>query len=198
MYSDGAGERVKERSPSRKIAMKRARAVHHEHRVVHDENEFVYASDVSLNGTYEYGLFSKVDIEPGTALGEYNGKILDPVDVEGSNSKFLMNVRDPDDLRKRLVIDGDIHLYKNICGYANYAMEKYANAYVVDMTEKNKRCRVVLYSKCFIPRGTEIRFDYDRGTRKNPYRRMLIHEGILAGDDKTYQSIIYDHPRTSQ
>eukprot|EP00965_Chrysotila_dentata_P068386 2261867-Pleurochrysis_carterae.AAC.1 len=89
-----------------------------------------------------------------------------------------MVCRSPLDLRKRVVIDGDPVRCGNICGYANYASGKSANAMFLDETVRGAHGpRVAMYALEQIEPGVEIRVDYDRGVRGVPYMRMIMESG---------------------
>ena len=161
--------------------------------VCHLENDVVYASNTFLCGAWAGGLFSKVDIEREQPMCEYVGKILRKDEELTSSSEYLMKVRDPTDLRRRLIIDGDPRKFSNISAYANYSVNKHANAYFVDQTKKNKEAKVMLHAKEFIPQGTEIRVDYDMGSSAHPFRDMIIQRGNYD-DSKLYKDIQWTYP----
>jgi len=154
----------------------------------------LYASVTFLGGEWVGGLFSKVDINDGTVLCEYTGKVLTKNEEHTSTSEYLMTARDPLDLRKRLVIDGNPRKYSNISGYANYCENKYANSYFVDQTCKGEKVNVVLIAKEFIPKCTEIRADYDMGSSVHPFRDIMISKGIYDDCKAAYKNIKWELP----
>ncbi len=160
------------------------------------ENDMVYASNTFLGGGWVGGLFAKLDITKGTVLCEYTGKILTKDEEHTSTSEYLMIARDPLDLRRRVVIDGDPREYSNISGYANYSENKYANSYFVDQTRKGNKCSVVLIAKEFIPACREIRVDYDMGSSLHPFRDMMISKGIYEECKIEYKSEKWESPLT--
>lgn len=127
-------------------------------------------------------------------LCEYTGKALTRDEVSTSTSEYLMTARDPLDLRRRIVIDGDPRKYSNISGYANYSNNQWANSYFVDNTCKGGKCNVVLIAKEFIPINTEIRVDYDMGSSVHPFRDMMIRKGIYDDCKKAYKNIKWESP----
>lgn len=156
-------------------------------------NDVVYASNTLLNGIWTGGLFSKVDIEKERVLCEYTGRILTKDEEMTSSSEYLMSVRDPLDLRRRRVIDGDPARYSNIAAYANHSDNKHANAFFVDKTRKNGVCKVLLIANEFIPEGTEIRVDYDMGSSVHPFRDMMINKGIYDHSTQ-YRRLKWEFP----
>lgn len=141
------------------------------------ENHRVYASHALLGGHWVGALFASVDLREGDLLCEYTGKLLEKHEEATSSSEYLMKVRDPLDLRRRRVIDGDPRSFGNLAGYANHSEHKLANARFVDQTRRHGRSQVVLLAKEFIPGGTEIRVDYDMGSHVYPFRDMMIARG---------------------
>jgi len=158
------------------------------------ENEVVYASHTLLGGNWVGGLFSKVDINKGSVICEYTGKLLTKDEENTSMSDYLMSVRNPQDLRRRVVIDGDPRKYFNISGYANYSDNQYANSYFVDSTCKGGKCNMILVAKELIPVGTEIRVDYDMGSSAHPFRDMMILKGIYNDCKQEYKTIKWEAP----
>ena len=158
------------------------------------ENDLVYASHTLLGKDWVGGLFSKVDINKGSLIGEYTGKVLTKDEENTSVSMYLMTARNPQDLRRRLVIDGDPRKYLNICGYANYSDNQYANSYFVDKTCKGGKCNIELIASEFIPAGTEIRVDYDMGSSVHPFRDMMINYGIYEDCKGEYKNIKWEFP----
>ena len=153
------------------------------------ENDVVYASNTFLGGGWVGGLFAKVDINEGVVLCEYKGKVLTKDEENKSTSEYLMTSRDPLDLRRRVVIDGDPRKYSNISGYANHSDNQYANSYFVDNTCKGGKCNVLLIAKEFIPIRTEIRVDYDMGSSVHPFRDIMINNGIYDDCKKEYKNV---------
>lgn len=158
------------------------------------ENEVVYASHTLLDMDWVGGLFSKWGIHKGSVLCEYTGSALTKEEENTSTSEYLMTARDPQDLRRRIVIDGDPRKYSNICGYANYSDNQYANSYFVDNTCKGGKCNIVLIASECIPAGTEIRVDYDMGSLVHPFRDMMMKKGIYNDCKQEYKNIKWDFP----
>lgn len=159
------------------------------------ENDIVYASYTLLNNAWAGGLFSKNDIEKGELLCEYNGRILDVKEATESTSEYLFSVRDPNDLRRKKVIDGDPNKSINLAAYANYSDYVNANAMFLDQTKRKNVCKIVLISKEFIPKGTEIRVDYDMGSSVNPFKDSMIQKGIYDSS-VNYKETLWTHPST--
>ena len=159
------------------------------------ENDAVYASYTLLNDTWAGGLFSKIDIQKGELLCEYVGKILTAKEATESTSEYLFSVRDPDDLRRKKVIDGDPNKSENIAAYANYSDNVNANAMFLDQTKRKGVCKIVLISKEFIPAGIEIRVDYDMGSSVNPFRDFMIQSGIYDSS-VNYKETVWARPTT--
>ena len=139
-------------------------------------------------------MFSKGDTNKGSVLCEYTGKVLTKDEENTSNSEYLMAARNPQDLRRRIVIDGDPHKYLNIAGYANYSDHQHANAYFVDKTCKGGRCIIMLMTGEFIPAGTEIRVDYDMGSAVHPFRDMMVKKDIYNDCKQEYKNIRWEFP----
>jgi hypothetical protein len=159
------------------------------------ENDILYASNTYLGGVWMGGLFTKIDIHKNQPLCQYTGKILTKNEELSSSSEYLMKVSDPKDRRRKLTIDGDPSKFNNISAYANYTDNKYANAIFIDQTKKNEHSNITLIAKEFIPKGTEIRVDYDMGSSAHPFRDMMIQKGIYNHDDcKTYKQIKWQQP----
>ena len=158
------------------------------------ENHVVYTSHTLVGKEWVGGLFSKGDTNKGSVLCEYTGKALTKDEENTSTSEYLMSVRDPQDLRRRIVIDGDPRKYLNISGYANYSDHQYANAYFIDNTCKGGKCTVVLMAGEFIPAGREIRVDYDMGSSVHPFRDMMVKKGIYDDCKQEYKNIRWEFP----
>jgi hypothetical protein len=158
------------------------------------EYDVVYASHTPLGGFWSGGLFARVDIDKERVLCEYRGKILTKEEEKTSSSEYLMTARDPSDLRRRVVIDGDPSKYANIAGYANYSEHQNANSYFVDKTIRGGKCRILLIAKEHIPMGTEIRVDYDMGSSTHPFRDMMIRSGTYADCKQEYKTMRWEFP----
>tara|TARA_Y100001936_G_C16078279_1_gene675690 strand:- start:2139 stop:2663 length:525 start_codon:yes stop_codon:yes gene_type:complete len=161
------------------------------------ENDIVYASNTVLNNQWVGGLFAKVDINEREVLCDYTGIILSPTEAKLSSSEYLFSVRDPKDMRRRKVVDGDPQKSSNIAAYANYSEHMYANAIFIDQTTKNATCKIVLVSKEFIPAGCEIRVDYDMGSSTHPFRDSMILKGIFDRNT-SYKETIWNYPGRCQ
>lgn len=160
------------------------------------ENDVVYASHTSLGGSWLGGLFAKTDIDKEVMLCEYRGKTLTKEEEKSSSSEYLMIARNPSDLRRRVVIDGDPSKYSNIAGYANYSEHQNANSYFVDKTCRGDTYKILLVAKENIPVGTEIRVDYDMGSSVHPFRDMMISKGIYDECKQEYKKIKWEFPST--
>ncbi len=161
------------------------------------DNGIVYASFTHLNGQWMRGLFAKRDIASGEVLGVYQGVVISPKAVQTSTSLYLMTCRDPTDLRKRITIDGDPNTTpSNLVGFANYSKHKYANANFVDATTRTSGSNIVLTANQNIPRGTEVRVDYDMGSRATPFLDMELAKGVpeAAFEDTTYRTLVWAYP----
>mgnify|MGYP006077159289 FL=1 len=160
---------------------------------LHD-NHVVYASHTLVGKEWVGGLFSNGDTNKGSVLCEYSGKKMTKEEENTSTSEYLMVARNPQDLRRRIVIDGDPRKYLNIAGYANYSDHQHANAYFVDETCKGGKCTILLKAGEFIPAGTEIRVDYDMGSAVHPFRDMMVKKGIYSDCKQEYKNILWDFP----
>lgn len=155
-------------------------------------SDIVYVSYCKLASNWSLGLIARRDIAPGERIAVYDGTVLSSEESENSTSEYLMTVRSPDDLRRRIVLDGDPRRVPNMCAYANYASHKFANAMFQDETKRGTGPCVVLIAKEYIEEGVEIRVDYDMGNRSYPYRDRLIRDGIL--DDTVNYKVRWSFP----
>lgn len=142
-------------------------------------NGLVYVSYVEIAGTWQLGLFAQRDIQKHEHLCLYQGRLMSKEESARSDSLYLMQARDPSDLRRRVIIDGDPTFQPNPAGCANFATTRHANGEFVDETRRGDEYpRICLRATKFIESGSEIRVDYDRGSRGNPYRTMMLHNGV--------------------
>ena len=151
--------------------------------IILDENEQAYASYVNIGGVWMGGLFAKHDLQPEDEIARYVGR-------EYSNRTMADDVKDQSymfaarmvqDGRKRVAIDGNPALYKNLAGYSNFVEGNAANAHFVDKwkgADDTLRTNVILQAATHIPSGTEIRVDYDMGSSTHPFRDQMIRKGI--------------------
>lgn len=164
--------------------------------VILEQNGAVYASYTEINGTWMRGLFAQKDLEAGELLCHYQGLKLTSDEAERSLSQYLMVARDPGDLRRRIVLDGNPDLVCNICGYSNYASNDVANTAFTDETERGGEVRIALRASRNVTAGTELRVDYDMGCRKKrPFRSMLLASGELSGcESGEYLTVQWEVP----
>ena len=88
----------------------------------------------------------------------------------------------------------------NLVGYANYS--SVGNAAFVDdcgfaITDRHKRkTNVLLVVKEAIPRGTEIRVDYDGDDDERSFRAALLASGVALADldSPTYKLAHWEYP----
>ena len=130
-------------------------------------NSKVYAS--TMNAGTMNGLFAYRDIEEGEILVQYTGPILSQRAANLSGSDYLFTAfyrsREGADTVIEKVIDGRGEL----AGFANHAPESLANASAVDLLPSiidndvtySGRHALVLVAKRKIPKGAEVRFDYN-------------------------------------
>ena len=131
-------------------------------------NSKVYASTLAPDGAIN-GLFAFRDIEEGEILVQYTGPILTQKEANASKSDYLFDLwyrsRDGADTVVRKTLDG----WGELAGFANHAPESLANAKSKDILptiiDNDKyypeRHALVLIAKTKIPKGIEIRFNYN-------------------------------------
>ena len=129
------------------------------------------------------GLFTKESISTGRILAQYVGKEYYPPSSADSveNQQYMFSARSAQDGRKRIIIDGNPVLYKNLAGFANYAEGKAANAHFVDRSKDappETKTNILLVASERIPQGTEIRVDYDMGSSAHPFRDQMVDSGV--------------------
>lgn len=144
-------------------------------------NDRAYARFCQVDGHRIGALFARRDLIDGEVISAYVGPILSRTDALRSTSAYLFSARDVRDRRRRVVIDGDPR-HGNLAGYANYVVHTCANAEFVDAAAEAKgdasHTNVLLRAREFIPRGTEIRADYDRGVAGRPFYNQMLADGI--------------------
>lgn len=165
-------------------------------------NDVVYGSYSFISGRWMGALFAKKDLFDSDLIAPYIGRIYTYEQSESKpNQHYMMKARLVSDRRRRVVIDGNPSLYTNIAGLANYAEGKSANARFVDEASESdceNDTNVVLRAVGLIPRGVEIRVDYDAGSSKFPFRDQLLEQGVAisALRSSQYRSIVWDDPPT--
>lgn len=159
-------------------------------------NEHAYASYTHIGGVWMGGLFARRDLQPGQTIARYVGREYYPASAadDVDDQSYMFTARMVQDGRKRVVIDGNPQLYRNLAGFANYAEGKAANAHFVDEAKAARddlRTNVLLRAARHIPSGTEIRVDYDMGSSAHPFRDQMLAKGIprAALQDATYRTI---------
>lgn len=153
-------------------------------RVLH-QNRRAYASFTNVGGAWIGGLFARRALRAGEVVARYVGLEYDIPSLADAvaDQSYMFTARRVGDGRKRTVIDGNPTLYSNLAGYANYVEGDAANAHFVDLakevpSESDARTYVVLKAAEDIPIGTEIRVDYDMGSRGHPFRDQMVSKGI--------------------
>ena len=156
-------------------------------------NSRIYASHTCVGGVWMRGLFARRDLVKGELLCTYDGEVLASSEANYF-SEYFMTARNPQDLRRRLVIDGDPDRFENLAGFANFATQEFANGIFVDETTRGGvgPC-VCLRVFVDIAKGTEIRVDYDMGSAGHPYRDMMEAHAQVEQDD-TYRKVVWDDP----
>tara|TARA_Y100000748_G_scaffold42561_1_gene31577 strand:- start:649 stop:1092 length:444 start_codon:yes stop_codon:yes gene_type:complete len=141
------------------------------------------------------GLFARRDLVKGELLCTYDGEVLASSEANYF-SEYFMTARNPQDLRRRLVIDGDPDRFENLAGYANFAAHEFANGIFMDETTRGGvRPYVCLRARVDTAKGTEIRVDYDMGSAGHPYRDMMeAHAQWSVEQDDTYRKVVWDDP----
>ena len=154
------------------------------------KSPIVYVAYTRVNNEgWTRGLFAAREILKGELIGVYDGVILSSREANSSTSEYLMTMRDPKDLRKRLTIDGDpSKTRENIVAFANYAKQEYANANFIDETKKGDSKPTVAMRACRrIEQNCELRVDYDMGSAKTPFLDKLVQNGVpLTSFDGKY------------
>ena len=119
---------------------------------------------------------------------QYTGPLLTRKEADASKSNYLFDLwyrsRAGADTVVRKTLDG----YGELAGFANHAPESIANASSVDLLptiiDNDKyypgRHALVLVAKKSIPKGVEIRFNYnsDQGTHDGDMVRQMIAQGV--------------------
>ena len=169
-----------------------------------DENNRAYASYVNIGGSWMGGLFAKHDLQAKDEIARYVGKEYYPSSTADSvtDQSYMFTARMVQDGRKRVVIDGNPKLYKNLAGFANYVEGNAANAHFVDKANEaddTLSTNIILQAATFIPSGTEIRVDYDMGSSTHPFRDQMLEKGIplSALRDPSYAEKKWLHPNVS-
>ena len=168
------------------------------------ETEIAYASYTPLkedNGEWMGALFATKDIRPGVSIGQYTGRRYRKKEAERvSNQHYMFNARVSGNNKRTVVIDGNPLLYPfNLVGYANYAKGRSANAKFVDDASNAPagETGVYLISKEHIPKGVEIRVDYDGDVGMDkPFFKQMIQSGTSAHDLKStiYKTVRWSYP----
>ena len=150
--------------------------------VMLNSNEHAYASFTRIGKEWMAGLFADKTLEQGDFIAKYRGRIMTRDESQHvEEQQYMLSARTASDLRKRVVIDGNVNLYDNIAGYANYAQGTHANAHFVDEARDapdGEITNVVLRAGETIPRGVEIRVDYDNGSHASPLLDQLLAQGV--------------------
>ena len=140
-------------------------------------NDKIYAS-------YTFGgmgaLFALRPLKKGEILAEYTGKILTKKAADESSSHHLIRAFKQTRAGADTAVDRVIDGRGELAGFANYAPFDIANAFVLDIlptllkktVDLPSRTAVVLVAKQDIPKGQEIRFDYDMGGDQQMFRMM--------------------------
>lgn len=167
------------------------------------ENENAYGSYTIMGKEWIGALFAKRDIMKSEHIAQYVGKTYSIEDAKKVlKDEYMFRARIPSDKRRRVIIDGNPNLYQNIAGLANYAEGKNANAIFEDRVDEIEDTSsnvpyVTLSAAEFIPRGVEIRVDYDRGSSATPFRDQMIREGIPLRElrSSAYKQRVWVYPR---
>ena len=158
-----------------------------EYNTVLHENHRAYGSYTHVAGRWMGGLFARRGLRAGEVIARYVGEEYHPPALAESvdDQAYMFTARMVGDGRKRVVIDGNPELYSNLAGYANYVEGDAANAHFVDKSKEvvpsesdGATTYVVLQAAEDIPTGTEIRVDYDMGSRGHPFRDQMISKGV--------------------
>ena len=154
-------------------------------------NSKVYASTSFPSTSNINGLFAYRDLEAGEILVEYTGDILTQKQANASKSEYLFDLwyrsRAGADTVVKKTLDGKGEL----AGFANHAPESIANAKGKDILPtiidngKNYpgRHAMVLIAKTKIPKGVEIRFNYNAdqgfgGPSDSDMVRKMLSRGV--------------------
>lgn len=145
-------------------------------------NAHAYASFTRIGNEWMAGLFAAKNLQRGDLIAQYTGRIMTRDESQHvENQQYMFSARLVSDLRKRVVVDGNVNLYDNLAGYANYAQGSHANALFVDEARNasdDQVTSVVLRAGEAIPQGVEIRVDYDNDSSVNPFRDQLLAQGV--------------------
>jgi len=153
-------------------------------------NSKVYASTLGAKGAIN-GLFAYRDLEAGEILVQYTGPILTQKQANASKSDYLFDLwyrsRAGADTVVKKTLDGKGEL----AGFANHAPESIANAEAKDILptiiDNRKyypgRHALVLVAKTKIPKGVEIRFNYNAdqgfgGSSDSDMVRKMLSRGV--------------------
>jgi hypothetical protein len=188
----------------------------HRREVAFAANDVAYAADVG-EGDF-MGLVARRPLRTGELVAAYSGEEL-PNDTDRT-SEYLMSARDVRDLRRRVVIDGNPHgashavRNTNIAAFANFAPTGVANAGFVDRApavrhplssrpnsphawaQGTPHTCIQLVALRPIPKGVEIRADYNRGECPH-FRQQILDQGIDAAtlDSDAFLHLVWKSPR---
>ena len=166
-------------------------------------NSKVYAS--TLQSGALNGLFAYRDLEVGEILVQYSGTILSQRAANESDSQYLFDLfyrsRPNADTVVKKTVDGRGELM----GFANHAPEPNANASAVDLLPSiidndiffKGRHALVLVAKTRIPRGTEVRFNYNSDQAGDgDMVKMMKRKGVTDAqiNDRSFLSQRYFTP----
>lgn len=132
-------------------------------------------------------LFALRPFKKGEILAEFTGKILTQKAADESSSRHLITAYKQTRAGADTAVDRVIDGRGELAGFANYAPFDIANAFVLDIlptllkrsVDQPSRTAVVLVAKQDIPKGQEIRYDYDinvDGDRQ--MYRMMRQSGV--------------------
>ena len=151
------------------------------------------------------GLFAYRDLEVGEILVQYTGTILTQTQANASDSQYLFDVfyrsKPGADTVVRKTIDGRGELM----AFANHAPDSLANAEAVDLLPSiidndlyyPGRHALVLVAKKRVPKGTEIRFNYNSDQQgEGDMVKMMKKRGVTEAqiNDRSWLTARYYPP----
>ena len=128
---------------------------------------------VHVGGKEQRGVVAKRDIAAGTMLCQYRGEHREQNDFE--DSTYVLAGRGPGG--KPVFINGDT---ATLAANVNYAPAQHANAHFAEHGTGEQASGTWVVASRDIPRGQELRIDYDGNRGQGPYRASMIAKGVAT------------------
>ena len=145
-------------------------------------NSVCFSSVIRVGDVTLGALISREPLRKGDRIARYTGRAIYDTSWNSmtTSHEYLLKATQPSDMRRNVTIDGNPALYNNLGGYANFVIHKYANAEFSDDADEapdGAEHWVWIVAKESIPRGREIRVDYDQGSKGHPFQEQMLKEG---------------------